>query len=68
MMMYDAAAIETVVNGVLMANRNMAVQIRKEPTLINWFQAQTMQAIKSQSGRADPNLVNKVLKRKLGIQ
>jgi aspartyl-tRNA(Asn)/glutamyl-tRNA(Gln) amidotransferase subunit B len=60
----DMAAIEKVVDGIIAANPDKVAQARAKPQLIAWFVGQVM---KSSGGKANPQSVNDLLKRKLGI-
>jgi aspartyl-tRNA(Asn)/glutamyl-tRNA(Gln) amidotransferase subunit B len=60
----DVAAIETIVDDIIAANPDKAAQAKAKPALIGWFVGQAMRA---SGGRANPQGVNELLKRKLGI-
>jgi aspartyl-tRNA(Asn)/glutamyl-tRNA(Gln) amidotransferase subunit B len=60
----DTGAIETAIDAILAANRDKAEQAKAKPTLIGWFVGQVM---KSTGGKANPQVVNEILRRKLGI-
>jgi aspartyl-tRNA(Asn)/glutamyl-tRNA(Gln) amidotransferase subunit B len=60
----DVAAIEKVVDEIVAANPDKAAQARAKPAMIGWFVGQAM---KSSGGKANPQLVNDLLKAKLGI-
>jgi aspartyl-tRNA(Asn)/glutamyl-tRNA(Gln) amidotransferase subunit B len=60
----DAAAIEKIVDDIIAANPDKAVQAKAKPALVGWFVGQAMRA---SGGRANPQGVNDLLKRKLGI-
>jgi aspartyl-tRNA(Asn)/glutamyl-tRNA(Gln) amidotransferase subunit B len=60
----DMAAIEKVVDDIVAANPDKVAQARAKPQLIAWFVGQVM---KSSGGKANPQSVNDLLKRKLGI-
>ena len=60
----DLSAIEKVVNEIVGANPDKAEQARSNPKLIGWFVGQVM---KASGGKANPQAVNDLLKRKLGI-
>src|SRR5262245_60083956 len=60
----DLAAIEKVVDEVIGGNRDKAEQAKVKPALIGWFVGQVM---KASGGKANPQAVNDLLKRKLGI-
>jgi aspartyl-tRNA(Asn)/glutamyl-tRNA(Gln) amidotransferase subunit B len=60
----DVAAIEKIVDDIIAANPDKVAQAKAKPTLIGWFVGQAMRA---SGGRANPQGVNELLKRKLGI-
>ncbi len=60
----DIGAIEKVVDEIVAANPDKAAQARAKPAMIGWFVGQVM---KSSGGKASPQLVNDLLKTKLGI-
>jgi aspartyl-tRNA(Asn)/glutamyl-tRNA(Gln) amidotransferase subunit B len=60
----DVAAIEKIVDDIIAANPDKAAQAKAKPALIGWFVGQAMRA---SGGRANPQSVNALLKRKLGI-
>jgi aspartyl-tRNA(Asn)/glutamyl-tRNA(Gln) amidotransferase subunit B len=60
----DSGAIEAVVDAMLAANQDKAEQAKAKPTLIGWFVGQVM---KETGGKANPQLVNELLRRKLGV-
>lgn len=60
----DTSAIEAVIDAVLAANPDNVASYRGGKTaLIGWFVGQVM---KQSQGKANPGLVNKLLKEKLG--
>jgi aspartyl-tRNA(Asn)/glutamyl-tRNA(Gln) amidotransferase subunit B len=60
----DVAAIEKIVDDIIAANPDKVAQAKTKPALIGWFVGQAMRA---SGGRANPQRVNELLKRKLGI-
>jgi aspartyl-tRNA(Asn)/glutamyl-tRNA(Gln) amidotransferase subunit B len=60
----DLAAIEKAVDDVIAANPEKAEQARAKPALAGWFVGQVMKAT---GGKASPQAVNELLKKKLGI-
>jgi aspartyl-tRNA(Asn)/glutamyl-tRNA(Gln) amidotransferase subunit B len=60
----DLGAIEKLVDGIIAANPDKVAQARTKPAAIQWFVGQVM---KSSGGKANPQAVNDLLKRKLGI-
>lgn len=60
----DTSAIEAVIDAVLVANPDNVASYRGgKMALIGWFVGQVM---KQSQGKANPGLVNKLLKEKLG--
>ncbi len=60
----DTGAIEKVVDEIIAANPEKVAQAVAKPTMIGWFVGQVM---KSSGGKANPQAVNELLKKKLGI-
>ena len=60
----DLGAIEKVVDDILAANPDKVAQAKAKPALMGWFVGQVM---KSSGGKANPQVVNDLLKSKLGI-
>src|SRR5262249_26734149 len=60
----DLSAIERVVDDIVGKNPDMVEQARTNPKLIGWFVGQVM---KASDGKANPQAVNDLLKRKLGV-
>ncbi len=61
----DTGAIEKAVDDVVAANPEKAEQARAKPTLAGWFVGQVMKAT---GGKANPQAVNDLVKKKLGIE
>lgn len=61
----DTGAIERAVDEVIAANPDKAEQAKAKPTLSGWFVGQVMKAT---GGKANPQAVNDLVKRKLGIE
>ena len=59
----DSAAIEAAVDQVLAANPAQAAQFKTNPKVLGFFVGQVMKATQ---GKANPALVNELLRRKLG--
>ena len=62
--MTDHAAIEKAIDAIVAANPEKAAEAREKPKLIGWFVGQAMKAT---GGKANPELVNAILKRRLGL-
>jgi aspartyl-tRNA(Asn)/glutamyl-tRNA(Gln) amidotransferase subunit B len=58
----DVFAIETIVDRIIAANPDKFAQAQTKPTLLGWFVGQVM---KASAGKANPQAVNELLKRKL---
>jgi aspartyl-tRNA(Asn)/glutamyl-tRNA(Gln) amidotransferase subunit B len=60
----DIAAIEKVVDDIVAKNPDKVADAQSNPKAIGWFVGQVM---KSSGGKASPQAVNDILKRKLGL-
>src|SRR5499426_2312056 len=60
----DLSAIGKIVDEIISKNADKVAQARSNPKLIGWFVGQVM---KASGGKANPQAVNDLLKRKLGI-
>jgi aspartyl-tRNA(Asn)/glutamyl-tRNA(Gln) amidotransferase subunit B len=60
----DTGAIEKAVDEIIAANPDKVEQAKAKPTMIGWFVGQVM---KASGGKANPQAVNEILKKKLGI-
>ena len=60
----DTAAIEMVIDDIIAKNPDKVADARSNPKAIGWFVGQVM---KSSGGKASPQVVNDILKRKLGL-
>ncbi len=60
----DTGAIEAAVNAIIAANPDKVAQAKAKPTMLGWFVGQVM---KSTGGKANPQAVNDMLKRKLDV-
>ncbi|MCW5697964.1 MAG: Asp-tRNA(Asn)/Glu-tRNA(Gln) amidotransferase subunit GatB [Bauldia sp.] len=61
----DTGAIEKTIDEVIAANPDKVEQAKAKPTLMGWFVGQVM---KASGGKANPQAVNDILKRKLGLE
>ena len=52
------------VDDIIAGNHEKAEQAKMKPALIGWFVGQVM---KASGGKANPQTVNELLKRKLGV-
>ncbi len=60
----DTGAIEKIIDEIIAANPKQVEQVREKPKTFGWFVGQTM---KLSGGKANPQAVNEILKKKLGI-
>jgi aspartyl-tRNA(Asn)/glutamyl-tRNA(Gln) amidotransferase subunit B len=60
----DTGAIEKAVDGVIAKNPEKVEQVKAKPNLLGWFVGQVM---KETGGKANPEAVNGLLKKKLGL-
>ena len=60
----DTGAIEKVVDEIIAKNPDKVADAKSNPKAIGWFVGQVM---KSSGGKASPQAVNDILKRKLGL-
>jgi aspartyl-tRNA(Asn)/glutamyl-tRNA(Gln) amidotransferase subunit B len=61
----DLGAIEKAVDQIIAANPDKVAQVKAKPTMLGWFVGQVMKAM---GGKASPQAVNDLLKKKLGIE
>jgi aspartyl-tRNA(Asn)/glutamyl-tRNA(Gln) amidotransferase subunit B len=61
----DTGAIEKIVDEIVAKNPDKAEDVKTKPQAIGWFVGQVMKAM---GGKANPQAVNDLLKKKLGIQ
>jgi len=60
----DTAEIESEINKIIEANPDKVAQVKDKPKMIGWFVGQVMQAT---GGKANPQAVNALLKKKLDV-
>ena len=60
----DTGAIEKIVDDIIAANPDQVAKVLAKPTLIGWFVGQAM---KASGGKANPQALNEILKRRLGL-
>src|SRR5436189_3379297 len=60
----DIGAIETAVDAVIAANPDKVEAVKAKAAMLGWFVGQVM---KSTGGKANPQAVNELLKKKLGV-
>ncbi len=61
----DTGAIETVIDKIIADNPAQVAQVKDKPKTMGWFVGQVM---KEMAGKANPQAVNQILKKKLGIE
>jgi aspartyl-tRNA(Asn)/glutamyl-tRNA(Gln) amidotransferase subunit B len=61
----DTGAIEKAVDELIAANPDKVEQVRAKPTMLGWFVGQAM---KASGGKANPQALNEILKKKLDIE
>ncbi|MBU6372859.1 MAG: Asp-tRNA(Asn)/Glu-tRNA(Gln) amidotransferase subunit GatB [Alphaproteobacteria bacterium] len=60
----DVGAIEAAIDALIAANADKVAEVREKPKAFGWWVGQAMKAT---GGKANPALVNEVLKKKLGV-
>ncbi|MEM6413862.1 MAG: Asp-tRNA(Asn)/Glu-tRNA(Gln) amidotransferase subunit GatB [Pseudomonadota bacterium] len=60
----DEGAIAKAVDDIIAANPKQVEQVKEKPKTLGWFVGQVMKAT---GGKANPSVVNKILKEKLGL-
>lgn len=60
----DTGAIEKIVDDIIAANPKQVEQVKEKPKTMGWFVGQVM---KASGGKANPQAVNEILKKKLGL-
>jgi aspartyl-tRNA(Asn)/glutamyl-tRNA(Gln) amidotransferase subunit B len=60
----DTGAIEAAVDAIITANPDKVEQVKAKPSMLGWFVGQVM---KQSGGKANPQAVNELLKKKLGL-
>ncbi|MEM8770727.1 MAG: Asp-tRNA(Asn)/Glu-tRNA(Gln) amidotransferase subunit GatB [Pseudomonadota bacterium] len=60
----DTGAIEKIVDDIIAANPKQVEQVKEKPKTMGWFVGQVM---KASQGKANPQAVNEILKKKLGV-
>jgi aspartyl-tRNA(Asn)/glutamyl-tRNA(Gln) amidotransferase subunit B len=61
----DTGAIEKIVEGIIAANPDKVAQVKAKPTMLGWFVGQAM---KASGGKANPQALNDILRRRLEIE
>jgi aspartyl-tRNA(Asn)/glutamyl-tRNA(Gln) amidotransferase subunit B len=60
----DVGAIEKLVDEIVAANPDKAADVKTNPKALGWFVGQAM---KASGGKANPQVVNELLKRRLSV-
>ena len=60
----DTGAIEKAIDALMAANADKVADVQKNPKAFGWWVGQTMKAT---GGKANPGVVNEILKKKLGV-
>jgi aspartyl-tRNA(Asn)/glutamyl-tRNA(Gln) amidotransferase subunit B len=60
----DTGAIEKAIDDLIAANPDKVDDVKKNPKAFGWWVGQTMKAT---GGKANPGVVNEILKKKLGV-
>ena len=60
----DTGAIEKAIDEIIAANPAQVEQVKEKPKTFGWFVGQVM---KNTGGKANPGIVNEILKKKLGL-
>ncbi len=60
----DTGAIEAAVDEIIAANPEKVAEVREKPKMVGWFVGQVMKAT---GGKASPQMVNQLLREKLGL-
>lgn len=60
----DTGAIEAVIDQLIADNPEQAEQVKEKPKAMGWFVGQVMKAMQ---GKANPQAVNEILRKKLGV-
>jgi aspartyl-tRNA(Asn)/glutamyl-tRNA(Gln) amidotransferase subunit B len=60
----DTGAIEKIVDEIMAANPDKVEQAKEKPNLVGWFVGQVM---KASGGKANPQAVNEILRKKIGV-
>ena len=60
----DTGAIEKIVDEIIAANPDQAAEVKERPKALGWFVGQVM---KASQGKANPQAVNEILRKKLGL-
>jgi aspartyl-tRNA(Asn)/glutamyl-tRNA(Gln) amidotransferase subunit B len=60
----DTGELETIIDGLIAANPGQAEAVKDKPQALGWFVGQVMKATQ---GKANPGVINQLLRSKLGV-
>jgi aspartyl-tRNA(Asn)/glutamyl-tRNA(Gln) amidotransferase subunit B len=60
----DTGALEAIIDGLIAANPDQAAAVKEKPQAIGWFVGQVMKAT---GGKANPGMINQLLRSRLGL-
>ena len=60
----DTGALEAIIDSLIAANPGQAASVKEKPQAIGWFVGQVM---KETAGKANPGVINQLLRAKLGL-
>jgi aspartyl-tRNA(Asn)/glutamyl-tRNA(Gln) amidotransferase subunit B len=60
----DTGALDAIIDRLIAANPGQAAQVKEKPQAIGWFVGQVM---KETAGKANPGVINQLLRAKLGV-
>jgi len=61
----DTGALEKIIDDLIAANAGQAAAVKEKPQALGWFVGQVMKAT---GGKANPGVINQLLKSKLGVE
>jgi len=61
----DTGALEKIIDDLIAANPGQAQAVKEKPQAVGWFVGQVMKATQ---GKANPGVINQLLKSKLGVE
>lgn len=61
----DVGALEALIGELVRANPDKVAEVKEKPKLFGWWVGQAMKATQ---GKGNPNLINEILKRQLGLE
>ena len=60
----DESSLEKIVDKILIENPDKVIEVAEKPKMVGWFVGQIM---KESQGKANPGVVNDIVKKKLGL-